>query len=501
MKKALLFILPFYPCLLFAGARIQMTSASGSSAAYPYGSVHVRHFDTSVTTYTPTANTDAARGTALLSAISALTDNDRIILSAHSFNVGSSGINPGVPFSLEGAGMNQTKLVSSNGSGNAFVLASSSTLSDLTFEHRFADYVNGIYTSGAKNVLIQRVRIYQGTDPVWFDNGSEIRMVGCQILGSIVGVQAFNSSRLEITDSYIEANQANDQVFNTNSDAAILSNTGGTIIARNCYIYAGGGTNSEAVHISNSAPAGQVYLYDCIVVSSGSTSSVDLDNGMSGENLYVSSHTVYDSAKTLGTITPIPLIAVGGGGLSMPSTFTWTLNYGVVGSTISFSTATFYLVNGATWPFVVNVGYDFTGSYPLSVNGTVPRGDPKLGVYSSSWTGNNSNYLQNTSAPALVNGARTWAYWHKTSSPNVIAASWGTTQSNNQLMGATFQSASTWDLYGRGGGTNDVTGATTSVNAISGAWTHVGFAYDGAGKTDLFVKGQLAGMARRTSGN
>lgn len=189
--------------------------------------------------------------------------------------------------------------------------------------------------------------------------------------------------------------------------------------------------------------------------------------------------------------------ATSSGAAVNPSTGPWTFPFQVRASTIMVNQ-----IQGATYSLSVPIGKDFSGNgYDATINGSVPRGDGFLGVHSASFTGNNSNYLRNTSVPALVNGVRTWSFWMKTSSINVIAVGLGVTASNNRIEAASFQSASTWDLYGRGGGANDVTGATCTVNALNGAWHHVALSYDGVSRTNLWVDGTLNGVARRTSGS
>jgi hypothetical protein len=306
---------------IIAGTNITI-SPSGGTGNVTISSGHsvvVFHVDGSTTNYDASSNTDLARGVALMSAISAVSLGDSICLSPGIFDIDTNGITQSFKYNIYGSGMYTTTIIT-NTSGNGMQLVSESVISDFTFNHTFHDYILTITTGGALNVMIKNIRVFGHTDVMWLDSSSLIYIDGCELYGSIAGVQSFNNSIVYISNSKIVVSQEYDNVGSTVQDSALLANSGGKIYAKNCIIEANGqatGTVDVAVHTSNTNPTAQIWLYGCTISVSGTGSLSNLQNGtLAGNNsIFVDDKCVYDPGLTSGTINTI-----GAGGSQTP----WT---------------------------------------------------------------------------------------------------------------------------------------------------------------------------------
>jgi len=97
-----------------------VTSVNGlTGAVVTTTAVMIVHADGTQTKYTPAANTNVARGTALLNAVAAAMAGDTIYLSANTFDVGTSQILLPDSVNLRGAGMFSTLILSTNDAGSS----------------------------------------------------------------------------------------------------------------------------------------------------------------------------------------------------------------------------------------------------------------------------------------------------------------------------------------------------------------------------------------------
>src|SRR5262245_38159139 len=107
--------------LLLIGAVFSLSYQASQSLAQN-GAIITVHSDGTTSITAPSSNTDAARGTALLSAVGAATAGDLLYLSASTYDIGSGTIdlsNGGSGgISLQGSGMDQTIITSVSQTAN-----------------------------------------------------------------------------------------------------------------------------------------------------------------------------------------------------------------------------------------------------------------------------------------------------------------------------------------------------------------------------------------------
>ena len=281
------------------------------------------------TTFPAAANTDTARGDALLAAITAaVTDDDTILLSPGTFNVqavqvdlsraGAGRIN------IRGSGVNATTISTTHASAASIRLGSACELSDLTvYQVNPADgtfgYTVGIRSSDSAcaNVTINGqsrcayvhdIRIIGHTDGIYFANGTACVAVFERVevitnydgLAMVLTNVAHDITLRDCVLKVIGPNTAGTGGATTNLARAVRVQYG-TLTAYNCFFSCvnGGTTQNSAVLVSNS---GAAYLYGCrTYTSNGGNPQYDLER--TSGTLSVDAATVYDATKTSGTIT------------------------------------------------------------------------------------------------------------------------------------------------------------------------------------------------------
>ncbi len=109
-----------------------------SATTTDFGTVVIRHKDGTTTAYNSTADTDAARGTALVAAVAAAAAGDVIIISAHTYDLGVYNTILPTSVNLFGAGIgatiikSQAPLTGSSGVGPIIVPGTASIVKDMT---------------------------------------------------------------------------------------------------------------------------------------------------------------------------------------------------------------------------------------------------------------------------------------------------------------------------------------------------------------------------------
>jgi hypothetical protein len=120
-----------------------LTSASSwrtTLQAAPYGTVIITHKDGPPTPYLAAANTDAARGTALIAAVAARIDDDQLELGPGRYDVGTANLDLSaggtLSASMRGAGMGRTVIRGNIGVNDGAIVrpGSTSVVQDLTIE-------------------------------------------------------------------------------------------------------------------------------------------------------------------------------------------------------------------------------------------------------------------------------------------------------------------------------------------------------------------------------
>ncbi len=156
------------------------TTATSTFPILRNGEIIVKHFDGSETYYTPTANTDAARGIALLSAISSCSVDDSYYLAPTTFDLGTSGISQRCgsgSISIHGAGMYST-VIKSAIAGVIIQPATSSQTTDLSIRSTLiggtaVPFGNILAPFYGHDILVKNVYITGESDGIIFSSGRQ----------------------------------------------------------------------------------------------------------------------------------------------------------------------------------------------------------------------------------------------------------------------------------------------------------------------------------------
>lgn len=231
MKK-LLFLVSFYPCLLLAGARMQMTPAPGSgSPLYPststilpvsirLGPVTVIHSSGTYDIFTPTGTDAGAYGAALVRSQSSWTDNMAILLGPGTFDMGGNYLTlyTSTRSALIGSGKNLTRL-KLDGAGWGIQPSSFCYISDLTSGGAGAG-LGGLTEVTGTHLVLNNVDIEGSQDAIAIN---------------------YNYDNIDIVNS----------VFRTTFDAMVFTNTNSSAtinIYNSKFISKEGGANASGIN-------------------------------------------------------------------------------------------------------------------------------------------------------------------------------------------------------------------------------------------------------------
>lgn len=299
-----------------SGAWLVPTGSGGSSSSFP-GLVTVIHKDGTTNVYNPASNTDASRGTALLTALAACVSGDVVYLTANTFDIGTSGIDLTLggagSISLFGSGKYDTIIkCSAQGAGKLIVKAASYSITKnlslyatdtTTWTGTQFCLPWGNVTTALTNVTIENVYISGRTDGIYLTGE---RISGGATTAVIRNVtidskwDAFflqDQGRIDIFDSYFNAISNTDTHGGVDSHA-LYNDDGGTVNVYNTVLIAGNGsTGNWGI---KEAASGIVNFYSGSISTSG-TAPLDISRDLSGQ-VNVTSSVVYDVAKTSGVI-------------------------------------------------------------------------------------------------------------------------------------------------------------------------------------------------------
>ena len=309
------------------------TTGTGTFGVLDFGEVAIIHKDGTQTRYNASADTDVARGTALVTAVTAAVDGDTIYLSAHTFDMQDNIIDTSIggtgAFNVRGAGKYATVIKSSSyisGAGSKGMIiepAEDGEVSDLSIVSTadVGKYAAGWGRSGSAdsiaNAVLRNVYISSDADGVYFIGTSAVEstisLINVTILTKfdvIFWRSTTAAESLNIYDSHLET----DGTSTLSVNATVVKNKYGTINIYNSELYAhDADTTNTGVSSSWTTTQGAVVnVYGGTITTSG-TGAVDLTTG-TGCFIGITTNTVYDPTKTSGTGTILyldtPQIAV-----------------------------------------------------------------------------------------------------------------------------------------------------------------------------------------------
>jgi hypothetical protein len=293
--------------------------------------IRITSFSGAVTNYTASADTDLARGTALLAAMAAAAPGDTIedVSTAGTFDVGTDQISPAAGTAAQvtrfiGAGKTTTIIYSQrcmDGEGNGtacikpnshqewrqFTLwANNPTTQQSPFGHGGDDFESPAYT----NVLLSDARIIAAVDCIHMTQvelQAQIRCVRCDFYSSFDTVACFLSgagSSLELINCTANATYPHPtypypsyaQTIGQDVRALTEFDANCSFVVHGGTYTVGGGGSSRNSAMPRSV-GGTPKLYG-VTLSSTGTNALDIEGDTT-----VGDNTVYDPAKTSGTIT------------------------------------------------------------------------------------------------------------------------------------------------------------------------------------------------------
>lgn len=272
------------------------------------GLVVVQHRNGKCTTFNASADTDIARGNAIVAAFASLVDYDAIYTPAATFNIGNNILTGGVShFSIHGTGKYQTAIIGDNTKvlqvtqDNSFVenLQVSASGTALTPEVEPFLYIYGTTTG---HCVVSKCRFIGNTDA--FTTAMNDGMT-CDVYDTSVESQIdaffFTGDPLNpganITINLYDCRSTSNG--STSTDAHTIQATNCTVnVFGGLYTARNGSNETFGVYAHN---GGKINLYGPVITTSGASVMYDLKQTDTGV-ITVSANTRYDINKTSGTI-------------------------------------------------------------------------------------------------------------------------------------------------------------------------------------------------------
>lgn len=329
MLKKILIILSII-CTIFIGITV-VKAAVGDPVIEPFGLVKVVHTNGSWTMYSPKANTDFARGNALLTAVNAAVDQDSVFICNAVYDVGSAQTNFLDLSKSSGTGSvdlhgcsEQNTIVKGyplQATGALISIGASSTVTDLE-----------AWNYGTTSIRIPIGRFQPTFDITGFrlhniitksiSDGFYLVQNSSQIFSGII-------SNLDCTSNW-DCNKIDDAPGSnityygarnvviasstvSNSNTSMILTGGGTVNLYDFDTNTQATTTARSILCSQSIPnVSTINYYSGKVITSTSrlgTGATVTDLAQSGAfcTLNVSPNVIYNNASTTGTITRIPL--------------------------------------------------------------------------------------------------------------------------------------------------------------------------------------------------
>lgn len=241
-----------------------------------------------VTRYQPSADTDAARGTALLAAVAAHAAGESILVGAGTYNIGTSLIALADNSCLFGAGMDTTTIVSTAiNTANAVIKPGNNGriahlhVNCTTSGSGDYQYPIGTLSGAVTNATVDYVRVTADSDSVVLNvASSSITCSHCRLetkYDSVYAAAANTTIRLYDCEVLVTG----PSVSSTGAITSGLKVTGfasSLVEARRCRITCSGSTFNQ---YGANASVGTISIFDCDILTSG-TGAVDLIQSAAG---------------------------------------------------------------------------------------------------------------------------------------------------------------------------------------------------------------------------
>jgi len=287
--------------------------------------IEVKHESGAIDLYAPSANTDVARGVALLAAVSASEAGDVIKLGPGSFDIVTGVIALPANVSMIGVGPQATEIKSqtiSPGSGNGTIVqpGDNAYIGYLTITANAAlgnpqlpigaykSTAQGAVQSAATNVILDHVETLGESDGLFFDHEDAPTMAwrcyDCVFASQYDGVSIQrNGVTLELYNCSLTAAGPSTYGSGTIARALQMNGPSGGSIARlfNCRLSASGASSTNsAIECNDGSASLHIEAYGCKFFSSGTNAKDITLSGVGSTARMKIGASLYDPSKVTG---------------------------------------------------------------------------------------------------------------------------------------------------------------------------------------------------------
>lgn len=294
-----------------SSATRRATAVGSAGGAYPSSTTVVMHKNGTTTAFTASADTDAARGVALLAAVADSTTltGDLVIVGRGTHDVASVidlSVGNTKVLNLWGYGRGVSNITGSFSSTPLVVPVTGCIVRGLTIQTTsISNSPFGLVSPylACTNVLLEDCELIGSADGVFVSRTTACTGIIRRCLVTTKFDTLFFGSTgahaWSIYDSTITVTGPNEQDANTSRGLTIGNNTTIKMYSTNVSVVNGGNTTNTAIV----AGGGAVELYDCVLFTSNTGSATPLDISVGAGSCKVNAGTAYDQTKTSGTVT------------------------------------------------------------------------------------------------------------------------------------------------------------------------------------------------------
>lgn len=274
-----------------------------------FADVTIVHKDGTINTYQASADTDVARGTALVAAVAAAVDGDTVRLGNHTYDIQESHLyldESGTgTVHLRGAGKYTSIIEGQAHDGRGMVHPGDySEITDLSIvdtdtgncTYLISSTSSG-YDSAWTNIEVRNVYLEGWCDNVYINrSGCSGTFINVDFVGNLDTFQSFSGGTFTIRDSTFTITDL-DQ---TNTNAVSTANA--TMYLYDNIINSSGATGTAYGYRARSGST--YYVYGSHIYTNGDTAEYDL-YAESGGTIYYTADTKFDSTKVSGDVFPM----------------------------------------------------------------------------------------------------------------------------------------------------------------------------------------------------